>query len=108
MTYVKVAKVDELPSNSMKKVLVNGKELLVVNLEGSFYAMDDRCSHMKGDLSTGTLSGNIVTCPRHGSQFDVTSARIVRGPKIAFIKMKGRDLSAYATRVEGLDLLVEV
>jgi 3-phenylpropionate/trans-cinnamate dioxygenase ferredoxin subunit len=108
MAYVKVAKVDELTSGSMKKVTANGKELLLANIGGSFYAMDNRCSHMKGDLSTGILSNNIVTCPRHGSQFDVTNAKCLQGPKIAFVKMKGKDLSAYETKVEGQDLLVNL
>jgi 3-phenylpropionate/trans-cinnamate dioxygenase ferredoxin subunit len=108
MSYVRVARVDELPSGSMKKVIANGKELLLANIDGNFYAMDNLCSHMKGDLSEGTLSNNVVTCPKHGSQFDLTNAKCVRGPKIAFVKMKGKDLSAYETKVEGQELLVNL
>lgn len=108
MTYQKVATVDAIPSGSMKMVKAGEKELLVVNIGGKFYAMDNRCSHMSGDLSTGTLTDKIVTCPRHGSQYDVTSAKSVRGPKIAFVKMKGKDLASYRTKVDGLDVMVDL
>ena len=108
VTYEKVAKIDDIPSGSMKRVKAGEKELLVVNIGGKFYAMDNRCPHMNGDLSTGTLAENIVTCPKHGSQFDVINAKNLRGPKVAFIKMKGKDLESYQTKVEGVDVMVDL
>ena len=105
---MKVARIDEVPPGTMKKVIAGEKELLIVNLGGKFYAMNDRCWHMNGDLSLGKLEGNIVTCPRHGSQYDVTSGKGIRGPKVAFIKMKERDLPSYETKIEGSDVLVNL
>lgn len=105
MVFTKVARADEIPAGTMKKVMVGEKEILVVNLAGKFYAMDGRCGHMQGDLSAGTLEGSVVTCPRHGSQYEVTTAKALRGPKIV-VRMKGIDLKTYETKVEGPDLQV--
>jgi 3-phenylpropionate/trans-cinnamate dioxygenase ferredoxin subunit len=108
MTLLKVARVDEVPPGSMKKVIAGEKELLIVNVGGTYYALNDRCWHMKGDLSLGKLEGSVVTCPRHGSQFDVTSGKGLRGPKMAFIKLGPRDQPSYVTKVEGSDIFVDV
>jgi len=59
----------------MKHYEVEGKEILIANVGGSFYAISDRCGHMNARLSSGGLSGNIVTCPQHAAQFDVTTGR---------------------------------
>lgn len=107
MALVKVARVEEVPPGSMKKVVVGEKELLIVNIGGSFYAMNDRCWHMNGDLSLGKLEGNVVTCPRHGSQYDVTSGKGLRGPKMVLVRMDPRDLPSYSTKVEGTDVFVD-
>ncbi len=108
MAMVKVARVDEIPPGSMKKVKTGEKELLIVNIGGTYFAMNDRCWHMNGDLSLGKLEGKIVTCPKHGSQYDVTSGKGLRGPKMAFIKLGARDLPTYVTKVEGPDIMVDV
>ena len=65
-SYVEVAKVDEIPSGKMKHVEVNGKEIMIANLDGKFYALNDRCSHTNAPLSMGNIQGSIVTCPCMG------------------------------------------
>jgi nitrite reductase/ring-hydroxylating ferredoxin subunit len=52
----------------------------VVRAKGRLCAIADRCPHAGGSLSDGTLEGSVLTCPRHGSQFDVTTGERVRGP----------------------------
>lgn len=101
MAFVTMVKVGEVAPGSMKKATIGGKEYLVVNLEGRFYTMDDRCAHMQGDLSAGTLEGKVVTCPRHGSQYDVTNGKGLRGPKIAFVRLAPYTMKVYETKVEG-------
>jgi nitrite reductase/ring-hydroxylating ferredoxin subunit len=65
-SYVEVAKVDEIPSGSMKHVEVKGNEIVVSNVNGKYYAMDDRCGHMNALLSIGNLSDdNFVARPFH-------------------------------------------
>ncbi len=45
---------------------------LLARVGDKYYAADNRCPHMGGKLSPGKLEGTVVTCPRHGSQFDLT------------------------------------
>ena len=78
--FVEVAKVDEIPAGKMKHIEINGKEIVIANANGKFYAIDDRCAHMNAPLSLGNLTGNVVTCPFHGAKFDVTSGKKVGEP----------------------------
>ena len=72
----------------MKKISVQGKEILIANVNGSFYAIGNACTHEWGDLSAGTLEGNFVTCPRHKSKFDVTTGKVVSQPKMILFHPK--------------------
>ncbi len=108
MEYMRVADTAELPSNKMIMVVVGGKEVLLVNVDGSYYAIANKCTHAGGSLVKGTLDGNIVTCPRHASQFDIKTGKAVRGAKIGFIKVNVKDEACYTVKVEGTDILVGV
>lgn len=79
-SFVEVAKVDEIPVGKMKHVEVEGKEALIANVAGKFYAMSDRCGHMNALLSMGNLTGNTVTCAFHGSKFDVITGKKLTEP----------------------------
>ena len=76
--YIEVAKVDGLKSGTMRKVFAEGHEILLATVGDKYYATDNQCPHMKGDLSQGKLEGTIVTCPVHGSQFYVSDGQVVR------------------------------
>jgi nitrite reductase/ring-hydroxylating ferredoxin subunit len=78
--FVEVAKVSEIPDGKMKHVEVDGKEALIANVGGKFYAISDRCGHMNAQLSIGNLTGNTVTCPFHGSKFDVITGKKLTEP----------------------------
>lgn len=78
--FVEVAKADEIPAGKMKHIEVNSKEIMLVNLDGKFYALSDRCSHTNARLSLGTLNGKVVTCPLHGARFDITTGKKVKDP----------------------------
>lgn len=101
MSLIEVAKVEEIPAGKMKGVSVEGKEILVVNWEGKYYAINKICTHRGGDLSKGKLEEKVVTCPRHGSKFDATTGKNVAGPKIGFIRGKTGDEPSYEVKVEG-------
>lgn len=78
-----VGSVDDIPQGKMKHVEVKGKEIVISNIGGKFYAIDDRCGHMNARLSMGNISNEgIVTCPFHGASFDVTTGRKVREPNL--------------------------
>lgn len=76
--FVDVAGVDDLADGAMKRVTVEGRDLLLARVGGRYYATDERCPHMGGQLSHGRLDGTIVTCPRHGSQFDIATGSVLR------------------------------
>jgi nitrite reductase/ring-hydroxylating ferredoxin subunit len=101
MTFVKVAFVKDLGPGRMIGVDGGGKEIVVVNLEGKFYAIGNRCTHMSCMLSDGTLKGGNVTCPCHGSIFDVATGSVMKGPA-------KKSEPAYQTKIEGEQILVDV
>ena len=78
---------------------VGGDRVAVANLEGTLYAFNDQCPHRQCSLAEGRLDGTIVTCPCHGSQFDVRTGERLRGPAV-------RGVRAFAVRVEAGELQV--
>ncbi len=75
---IEIARVGDLKPGEMKMVPVRGKEILLARVGDVYYAANNRCPHMGGNLSQGTLQGTIVTCPRHSSQFDLKDGHVVR------------------------------
>jgi nitrite reductase/ring-hydroxylating ferredoxin subunit len=80
MDFVKVARVSEIPAGTMKHVEAGGTELCIANVNGTFYAIADRCGHENARLSRGSLMDTIVTCPMHSAQFDVTTGKLMSDP----------------------------
>lgn len=78
--FVEVAKVSDIGIGQMKSVVLNGIDILVANVDGRFYAIDDRCGHMNALLSMGKLEGKIVSCPFHFAEFDVTTGKKTKEP----------------------------
>ena len=112
--FIEVAKVEELKSGTMNKVFTEGHEILLARVGDKYYATDNRCPHMKGDLSQGRLEGTIVTCPLHGSQFYVSDGRVVRWLKGGLMSRLGgalkvsKALRVYNVKVEDGKVLVEI
>ena len=98
----------------MRAVSAEGREILLARVGDKYYAVDGRCPHMKGDLSQGKLEGTVVTCPRHGSQFDISNGRVVRWlkgglrSKLSGTLKMSKDLTVYNVKVEDGRVLVEV
>lgn len=106
MRFVKVLRSDELQVGEKAKVVVEGKPILVVNLEGQFYAVSDKCPHLGGSLSEGIVEDGKVRCPKHGAMFDLKTGENLNDAKVAFLKMKVKDVSTFPIKVEGEDLLI--
>jgi 3-phenylpropionate/trans-cinnamate dioxygenase ferredoxin component len=112
--FTEVAKIEELKSGTMKAVSAAGREIILARIGDKYYAVDGRCPHMKGDLSQGKLEGTVVTCPRHGSQFDISNGRVVRWLKGGLMSKVGKalkmskGLAVYNVKVEGRSILVEI
>ncbi len=97
--FVRVARADEVAPGTMKRVIVDGHAVVLVNVGGEFFAIDDTCSHEEASLSKGTLSGEVVVCPKHGARFHVKSGRVLALPAV-------RSVAVYPVRVEDGDVLV--
>ena len=111
----RIANINDLTDGTMKKYQVQGIDIFIARIEGKYYAAQNKCPHFGGDLSKGKLEGIIVTCPRHGSQFNVTDGSVVRWLKgSGLISIIGKtlksphELNTYNTKIEGQDILVEI
>jgi nitrite reductase/ring-hydroxylating ferredoxin subunit len=101
MAFTKVAAVGEIPDGRGKQVTAGGKELAVFNCGGTFYAIDNTCSHSGGPLAEGDCTGTEVLCPWHGAAFDVTTGKHLSPPA-------RRDVAAYKVQVVGDEVQVDV
>lgn len=101
--FVTVATVDEIPSGTAKAVSIKGEFIAVVNCEGTFYAIDNICSHAYAELAEGEVDTDACTieCPLHGSVFDLASGRPRTLPAVVPVQ-------TYAVRVVGNEVQVEV
>jgi len=106
--FVKVAELSDVPVGKMKMFKISEKEYLVANVNGKYYAMGNRCTHANADLSKGSLEGNVVTCPRHKSKFDVKTGKVISGPKIPLVHPKISDAPSFEVKVEGNALFLNV
>lgn len=108
MKYIKIASIDEVRPGHMKGYSVEGRQVLLANVNDSYYAMENTCPHMGGILSEGKLEGSRVVCPKHGAIFDVTSGKAVENGKMLFLKAKVHDLMSYPVKIEGDDVFIGI
>ena len=108
MEFTRVAAADEIAEGKSKAFKIGEHDVVVFKFQGNHYALRRWCTHMGGDLSQGMIEGNVVTCPRHGSQFDVTNGKNLRGPKMGPLQLSTGDETTYPVQVEGNDVKVGV
>lgn len=96
--YIKVAKVNEMPPGTAREFHANGKVIALFNVNGDFHAIDNTCLHRGGPLGQGPLEGEVVTCPWHGWQYNVTTGASVFNEQIK--------VATYEVKVEGDDIVV--
>lgn len=97
---VRIDDAKDIAAGEMQVLDVAGTKVNVASVGGQLHAFDDTCTHKGCSLAKGKLDGTTVTCPCHGSQFDVTSGAVLRGPA-------QRPVRSRLVQVEGDDLLVE-
>jgi 3-phenylpropionate/trans-cinnamate dioxygenase ferredoxin component len=100
MSEYRVAKTSDIPPGQTKAFHVDEIDVLVCNVDGSFYAIEDICTHDGGRLDQGEVEGSIVVCPRHGATFDVRTGEALTLPAVM-------PVMTFAVRVDGDDLYVE-
>ncbi len=95
-------KISDITPGKMIKVSINGKDVLVANIDGKYCATDDTCTHSGSSLSEGKLDGCTITCGWHGAQFDCKTGKLAKFPA------KIRDLTSYNVVVESNNVFVEM
>jgi len=101
MGRVVMGKTSDFPPGKMQMISVEGKDVLVLNLDGSYYAIDDTCTHMGASLTEGQLEGSTVICGWHGANFDCKSGKLEKFPA------KINDLKSYKVVIESDDVILE-
>ena len=99
--FVPAIKLADVPANGMVAIAVSGVRIAVANVDGTYYAFDDECTHEQCSLAEGDLAGTTVTCMCHGAEFDVRSGAVLAPPAVVPVKV-------YRTRVDGDALHIEV
>jgi 3-phenylpropionate/trans-cinnamate dioxygenase ferredoxin component len=102
MGKVIVGKASDIPPGKMQKVTVDGKEILVVNIDGIYHAINDTCTHAGASLSEGNLDGYIITCGWHGAKFDCKTGKLSAFPA------KIKDIGSYRVVIESENIFLEV
>lgn len=101
MVKIIVCKTTEIVSGQMKKVSFDGKEIVVCNIDGNYFAIDDTCTHSGASLSEGKLEDSTITCDWHGAQFECKTGKLVKFP------VEIANLKSYNVIVESDDVVVE-
>ncbi len=97
--FVKVAGENEIAPGERIVVQIGRKWVIVFNVGGQFYAIEDQCTHDGGELADGALDGHEIRCTRHGAKFDVRSGAVTKAPALT-------PISAYDVRVEDGQVMV--
>jgi nitrite reductase/ring-hydroxylating ferredoxin subunit len=113
---VEIATVGEIKDGEMKEIRIDDLELMLARVKGRYYLVSNRCTHLGGKLAEGELYGTVVTCPLHGSQFDLNDGHVVRWineppgtPKFTG-KMRGepKTLKIYELIIQGDKIMVKI
>jgi 3-phenylpropionate/trans-cinnamate dioxygenase ferredoxin subunit len=92
VTFYEIGPADELPAGERWFLEVEDVPIVVFNINGDYYAMDDVCSHDNGPVGEGELDGTQIVCPRHGARFDVTNGKSLTPPAV-------ENIHAYPIRI---------
>lgn len=89
----------EISPGSARSYSIEGKEILVCNVGGNFYVIEDVCTHDGAPLDQGHLEGKCIVCPRHGATFDVETGEALTLPALI-------PVMTFHSRVDGDDIVV--
>ncbi len=116
--FVPVCKVDDVPVGTARQFKVNGTEIALARVQdGECYAIGGRCTHLRAQLGKGKLEGTALTCPWHGSQFEVTTGKLLRWVQEPLLlrifaglvpRFLRRGVPSYEVKVEDGQVLVKI
>src|SRR5260221_1549757 len=77
---LKTAKTKDVPPGQAAAFTIEGQKIALFNVEGTYHAIGDTCTHLGGPLSEGDVQGTRVTCPGHGPDFDLKTGAVLGRP----------------------------
>ncbi len=99
--FVEVAKTSDIEPGEAISFEAGDGSIAVFNVDGKYYAIEDRCTHRDAPLSQGEVMGNVVVCPFHAAEFDIKTGEALCQPATEPVK-------TYNVRVEGDSIMVEI
>jgi nitrite reductase/ring-hydroxylating ferredoxin subunit len=98
---VKIANTEDVPEGHGIAAEAAGRKVALFHVDGKYFAVDGTCTHRGGPLAEGELNGNVVTCPWHGANFDVTSGEALSPPAQSGV-------TCYKVQLDGSEIKIEV
>jgi 3-phenylpropionate/trans-cinnamate dioxygenase ferredoxin subunit len=99
VSFLTVATTDEIKPGERLIVEIGRRWIAIFNVDGQYYAIEDRCTHDDGPLAEGKLTGTTIECPRHGACFDIRTGAVLSPPALV-------DVPTYPVRVENGEVQV--
>ena len=92
-----VGKISDVPNFGKKVVSVSGREILLVNVKGTIYALENECPHQGSPMGGAIVKDGYISCPRHGYRFNLTDGRCTEHPEYILatfpVQLSGDDIS---------------
>ncbi|SAK85707.1 Rieske (2Fe-2S) domain-containing protein [Caballeronia pedi] len=82
-----LARADDLKPGSRKIAFIDGRSVVLFNIDGAIHAIDNSCPHNGASLANGRLDGHVLQCPAHGLRFDLASGCAVGAPGLCLTKL---------------------
>ena len=101
MAFTRVGLVAEVTPGTVMVCEVRDREVVVCNVGGTLYAIDNVCTHDDGSLDQGELEGCEIECPRHGARFDVRTGEVTAAPALL-------PVDTFPVRLAGDEIEVDV
>lgn len=96
-----VARTSEIPPGAGIGVEVQGMQIALFNVGGTYFALDDNCPHSGAPLSEGDIEGDTVVCPWHGATFKLCDGSVLCPPA-------EENVTCYRVQVEGDEIKIEL
>lgn len=101
--YYPVCHKDDIPNGERLLLTIDDDHVVILNIDGEYFAIRDVCTHDDGPLGEGELEDHRIVCPRHGAQFDVRTGEVLSLPAV-------KDVPSYPIRVveDQIEIGIEV
>lgn len=85
--HIPITRSDALEEGARKLAFIDGRSVVLFNIEGVIHAIDNSCPHNGASLANGRLDGHVLQCPAHGLRFDLVTGCVVGAPGLCVTKL---------------------